>query len=191
MFTTSNNMMGPISYLHQPNDKLAGAQHRYQMAARMYREKYFDGKVRGLIAWLSRRSRTLLDLNDTRLTSRTQSSHYAGLKTIRIDQIRGTEGRSADFDKDFLPLKSHNRQRWVRVAEAFINGTPLPPVELIQVKRDYYVRDGHHRISVARALGQEAIEATVTVLDGFEQKAAQQAQSYKSGFTRKEAGCTA
>jgi hypothetical protein len=42
-------------------------------------------------------------------------------------------------------------------------GDPLPPVELIQVGSVYFVRDGHHRISVARAMGQQEIEAVVTV----------------------------
>jgi hypothetical protein len=50
----------------------------------------------------------------------------------------------------------------VNIAAAWEMGTPLPPVKLIQIGDLYFVRDGHHRISVARAMGQEAIEAEVT-----------------------------
>jgi ParB-like chromosome segregation protein Spo0J len=41
-------------------------------------------------------------------------------------------------------------------------GLTLPPVDLIRVGESYFVRDGHHRVSAARALGQAFIEATVT-----------------------------
>ena len=53
--------------------------------------------------------------------------------------------------------------RWLGVAAARDHGKVLPPVVLVQVGGVYFVRDGHHRISVARALGQLDIEAEVTV----------------------------
>lgn len=89
--------------------------------------------------------------------------HYAGLRTVCLSRIRGSEGRSEDFTAEFRPLKAHNRERWLRVALAHLKGIVLPPVELIQVGDDYFVRDGNHRVSVARAFGQESIEALVTV----------------------------
>ena len=49
------------------------------------------------------------------------------------------------------------------VAGAQLQDVPLPPVDLIQVGDRYFVRDGHHRISVARTLGQHFVEAEVTV----------------------------
>jgi len=82
---------------------------------------------------------------------------------VAIAQICGSEGRAADFDRDFNPLQDHTRDRWLGIAEAYQRGRYLPPVALIQVGDHYFVRDGHHRISVARALGQQAIEATVEV----------------------------
>ena len=82
-----------------------------------------------------------------------------------VRQIRGSEGRCADFDADFRPLQTHSKGRWVNVAVARERGMGLPPVELIQVGDVYFVRDGHHRISVAKALGEEAVDAEVTVLD--------------------------
>ena len=54
-------------------------------------------------------------------------------------------------------------QRWTRVASAWLAGVVFAPVELLQVGGGYFVRDGHHRISVARAVGQLTIEAEVTI----------------------------
>ena len=89
--------------------------------------------------------------------------HYIGLQTVCIDQIRGSEGRSREFDAHFRPRQSYTQGRWVNIAVAWKEGRSLPPVELIQVGDVYFVRDGHHRVSVAQAMGQEQIEAVVTV----------------------------
>ena len=88
---------------------------------------------------------------------------YAGLQTVQIADIRGSEGRAKEFDDQFNPLTDQSRQRWQSVAGALDEGQPLPPVQLIQMGGVYYVRDGHHRVSVNHALGQEVIEAEVTV----------------------------
>jgi hypothetical protein len=111
----------------------------------------------------SRDSRHLLDLSEVEGTCRIDARCYAGLHTVSIEQIRGSEGRSNDFDRDFNPLQDHCMSRWLRVAKARDQDKVLPPVVLVQVGDVYFVRDGHHRISVARALGQLDIEAEVTV----------------------------
>lgn len=80
---------------------------------------------------------------------------------VPLDQIVGSEGRSDDFDADFNPLQTHTRERWIGIAAALRMGLGLPPVELVQAGDGYYVRDGHHRISVAKALGQLEIEARI------------------------------
>jgi hypothetical protein len=82
---------------------------------------------------------------------------------VSIAQIGGSEGRAGDFDREFNPLKDHVRKRWLGIAAAREQGVALPPVSLVQVGDVYYVKDGHHRISVAKALGQETIEAKVAV----------------------------
>jgi len=89
------------------------------------------------------------------------SRHYSGLRTVEISKIRGSEDRSKDFDISFLPLLENQRDRWQSVATARLEAKPLPPVELVQVGDTYFVRDGHHRISVAKALGEEFIEANI------------------------------
>ena len=83
------------------------------------------------------------------------------IATIAIEKIVGSEGRVHDFDKHFRPLVNHTRDRWVSIAIAHHQGINLPPVELIQVGDEYYVRDGHHRISVAKTFGQATIEAKI------------------------------
>lgn len=89
--------------------------------------------------------------------------HYEGYKNVQLDQIVGSEGRSEDFDGQYRPLKGHTAKRWYSVAQATLTGVTLPPVSLIRIGDAYYVRDGNHRVSVARAFGQAAIEAEVTV----------------------------
>ncbi len=112
---------------------------------------------------LTRRSNQLLSLNDFALNIK--SSHYAGLRAVSIDAIRGTEGRVDDFDAAFDPLNERTRDRWQGIYVARARYNDLPPVELIQVGRVYFVRDGHHRISVARDLGGQVVDAEVTVWD--------------------------
>lgn len=105
----------------------------------------------------------LLELADVEATGAVRERHTVGMQTVAISQIRGSEGRSRDFDAHFRPLHSHARERWIGVALAYQTGAPATPIELIQVGDVYYVRDGHHRVSAARGLGQEYIDAQVTV----------------------------
>ena len=88
---------------------------------------------------------------------------FTGRETVALEQIRGTENRAADFDGCFNPCAKHTEERWRSVASAWLRGIELPPVDLIRVDEVYFVRDGHHRISVAAALGQCEIDAVVTV----------------------------
>jgi hypothetical protein len=108
-------------------------------------------------------SRRLLALESVDAACAVRARCNAGIRTVAIEQIRGSEGRAHDFDRDFNPLQEHTKGRWLSIAAARQRGKALPPVVLVQVGDLYFVRDGHHRISVARALGQLDIEAKVTV----------------------------
>jgi hypothetical protein len=112
---------------------------------------------------LTGRSRCLFDLATIRANCFVHACCDAGLRTVPIDQIRGSEGRASDFDRDFNPLQERTRDRWVSIATTREQGRVLPPVDLVRVEETYFVRDGHHRISVARALGERAVEARVVV----------------------------
>jgi hypothetical protein len=89
------------------------------------------------------------------------ASRTVSTVVVPLNKIVGTESRSDDFDADFHPLKKHNRERWISVAAARRTGVVLPAVELVQDGNEYYVRDGHHRISVAKAMGQLEIDARI------------------------------
>ena len=121
--------------------------------------------VKRVFSLLTRHSRSLLDLSTEVSKRQILRQHDAGSRTVAIHRIRGSEGRSSDFDCDFNPLHSRTRDRWMSIAMARARGDIMPLVELIQLGEDYFVRDGHHRISVARALGEEYIDAKVIVLE--------------------------
>lgn len=129
----------------------------------MYEQMYKRGQWGQILSKLSGRSRHLLNLNEINGQGLVRSRTAGRLQAVSIRQIRGSEGRNRDFDRDFNPLQNHSRERWRSVALARYHDTPLPAVQLIQVGDVYFVRDGHHRISVALALGQQEIDAEVTV----------------------------
>ena len=111
------------------------------------------------------RSHRLMELEKLVQGSTILSQRHLGTKTVCIHCIQGTESRNADFDCNFNPLKSNNRDRWINIAAARLQDVGLPAIDLIQVGDTYFVRDGHHRISVAQALGADYIDANVTVLE--------------------------
>ena len=85
-----------------------------------------------------------------------------GLQTIEIDSIVGTVDRSREFDRSFRPTSGRVRTRWERIAEAQRRGQPMPPIHVYRIGDLHFVKDGHHRVSVARAMGQDKIDAYVT-----------------------------
>ena len=119
--------------------------------------------VRQLWSGLIGRSRLLLTLAEVEDACTVDGCRYVGKQTVAIDRIQGSQERGCDFDCDFNPLQDHNEERWLGIARARRLGKALPPVDLVQVGDIYFVQDGHHRVSVARALGLSSIEAKVTV----------------------------
>jgi hypothetical protein len=90
------------------------------------------------------------------------SEHSAGAAVVPLDAIVGTVDRSRDFDRSFRPTTGRVRSRWEHIAAAMRRGEAMPPVDLVRIGQIYFVRDGHHRVSVARALGHNDIDAMVT-----------------------------
>lgn len=130
-----------------------------RIASRIFSRFYSKGQLLRLWSKLMGKSSTLRTFHHL-ATAKTKQAKRT-VVTVSLDQIVGSEGRSEDFDNRFYPLHSHNEDRWVGILVARRNGVVLPVVDLIQDGNDYYVRDGHHRISVARALGQSEIEARI------------------------------
>jgi hypothetical protein len=87
--------------------------------------------------------------------------HDLGLQVVPLDAIVGTVDRTRDFDRGFRPTSARLRSRWERIAAAQRRGEALPPVSLYEVGDLYFVRDGHHRVSVAKSLGRKDIDAYV------------------------------
>jgi hypothetical protein len=90
------------------------------------------------------------------------SERSIGLKVVQLDAVVGTIDRERDFDRRFRPTSGRVRSRWEQIAGAMRRGESMPPVDLLQIGEIYFVRDGHHRVSVSRALGRTDIDANVT-----------------------------
>jgi hypothetical protein len=91
--------------------------------------------------------------------------HDLGLQTIELDSIVGTVDRTKDFDRAFRPTSPRLRARWQRIAEAQRRGESFPPISVFRIGELHFVRDGHHRVSVARSLGRNDIDAYVTEVE--------------------------
>jgi hypothetical protein len=85
-----------------------------------------------------------------------------GLQIVSLDLIVGTVDRARDFDRRFRPTSGRVRRRWEQIAAAVRRGEPMPPIDLLRIGEIYFVRDGHHRVSVAHAMGWRDIDAYVT-----------------------------
>jgi len=84
-----------------------------------------------------------------------------GVESIAIASIVGTVDRRKEFDREFRPTSSRARARFERIAEAARRGVSMPPIDVYRVGELHFVRDGHHRVAVARAQGQDTIDAHV------------------------------
>src|SRR5215216_4410997 len=88
--------------------------------------------------------------------------HDLGVHAVPLDNIVGTVDRTVDFDRGFRPTSQRLRSRWERIAAAQRRGEAMPPVSLFKIGDLYFVRDGHHRVSVAKSQGRDDIDAYVT-----------------------------
>lgn len=117
-----------------------------------------------MLSHLRGKSAELLSFEDIRARLRLREESYRGLQDVPLDQIVGSVGRYRDFTREFLPRTNKMQERWSRVYAAANSMSGLPPVELYKVGDAYFVRDGNHRVSVARQLGNKTIQAHVTEL---------------------------
>lgn len=105
---------------------------------------------------------TMLPFDDVVAALGFVSERSLGLQPIALDSIVGSVNRSQDFDRRFRPLTPRVRPRWEAIAAAYRRGESLPPIDAYRVGSLHFVRDGHHRVSVARQLGMGTINALVT-----------------------------
>lgn len=109
-----------------------------------------------------RGSDRLLSLDEVVGVLGMRSERHLGLQTIPLDTIVGTVDSRHDFDRQFRPTSNRVRARWEQLALAQRRGAAIPPIEVYRVGGQHFVSDGHHRVSVAAATGQQAIDAYVT-----------------------------
>ena len=116
---------------------------------------------RELLSQLTGRHQDLLNFDEIRSRLHLHEEHYEGVHDVPLEQIVGSVGRYKDFTATFLPRKSGMKERWSRVYALANSLEGPPPIELYKVGDVYFVRDGNHRVSVARQLGAKTIQAHV------------------------------
>jgi hypothetical protein len=119
---------------------------------------------RAIQAALTQRSRRLLSLDRVLAAAGLEGKSFGGVQEIPLDKVVGSaaaDAKAADFDPGFLPVSRRLRDRWTRIYTAMVEGDELPPIDVYKLDDHYYVIDGHHRVSVARSLGRDVINARV------------------------------
>ena len=106
----------------------------------------------------------MISFRDIKELLKPQNQTYIGMQVIPIEKIVGSEGRDKDFDNQFFPKNTFIKERWEHVDEAVIKDIILPPIKVYELGGLYFVRDGNHRVSVAKSKGVEFIDAEVVSL---------------------------
>jgi hypothetical protein len=120
--------------------------------------------IQEAISTIRNNDNSLLPFDKVKLVLQPNSEHYIGIRTVLISAIVGSEDRYQDFSNRFLPKRDNLLRRWCSIDIARYNNTILPPVKLYEIGGVYFVRDGNHRVSVARDKGVEFIDAEVVRL---------------------------
>lgn len=140
-----------------------------------FRSHYEQGKskfqsIQNKVFWqevlstLTGRHKELMNFDEVRSRLHLHEELYRGTEDVPLDHIVGSVGRYKDFTATFLPKKANMRERWSRVYALANSMEGPPPIELYKVGDAYFVRDGNHRVSVARELGAKSILAHVVEL---------------------------
>jgi len=141
--------------MNEGAQKLTAAIHDFRKA----RNRAF---LKEIVAHFTGESIDLLSYEEVRRKLKPQGTSVRGLMDIPLDSIVGSLGRYADFTRDFLPRQDTNQDRWARVKLAASSTIGLPPIDVYKLGEAYFVKDGNHRVSVARQNGAEFIQAWVT-----------------------------
>jgi hypothetical protein len=151
-------MLDDISGSNTPVPITEAAKNDFESALR-------TGFWRSLVSWFTKSRNELLPFDEVRKLVPMQGMHEIGLKEIPLDQIVGSVGRYNDFDRAFLPRRTETRSRWISIDAAHMLDVALPPIEVYKSGAFYFVKDGNHRVSVARRKGQAFIDGNVIEVD--------------------------
>jgi len=139
-----------------------------QWATQTAQSNFNEARRRALLAALRDIFRgqpnAMLSFEEVRARLNVRGQRYLGRQVVPLDHIIGSEGRYVDFDRRFLPRSDALQQRWSNIDQAMLQAVDLPPVDLYKIGDIYFVRDGNHRVSVARQQGGEFIDANVIEL---------------------------
>lgn len=138
--------------------------HQLNKAKETYRRNVLKGRFTDLWSRVTGSKTDLVRFADVAQPLHLRQQLSRGIRSVPLKQIVGSVGRAQDFTGTFLPRSKVNEERWAQIEMAFQQMETLPPVQLYQVGKVYFVSDGHHRISVARANGLREIEADVVEL---------------------------
>ncbi|MGD1823370.1 MAG: transcriptional regulator [Pleomorphochaeta sp.] len=122
-------------------------------------------KIQVLLSKLKWENSDLLSLYEVTELIKPRSQSYIGLKSIPIKDIIGSEGRARDFSKAFYPKRELLKERWKSIDKAHLQYIDLPAISVYKLGQWYFVRDGNHRVSVAKSQGSEFIDADIVELD--------------------------
>ena len=138
----------------------------YQVAIRDFQRARKEAAMQQILARIQGKSSDLLCYDEVRRHLRaTGKPIERGLQEIPLDKIVGSVGRYQDFTRSFLPKNDSDQERWARVKTAITDMKGMPPIEVYQVGDAYFVKDGNHRVSIARQLGTKTISAYVTEVE--------------------------
>lgn len=118
-------------------------------------------KLNEIIMRLSLGTNELFSLDEVRFLTRSYAYKYRGIQSIPINKIKGSEGRYLDFDREFLPKHEGIRTKWENMVDFMDSSDKIPPIVVYKIGDSYIVRDGNHRVSVAKSKGLEYIDAEV------------------------------
>ncbi len=117
--------------------------------------------VDDLLALVRGRPSDLLPFDLVRERLRLKHLVDRGVQEVPIGKIAGSLGREREFNREFLPREESLRERWEEIKDLAEGPAGFPAVELYKVGDAYFVVDGHHRVSVARAVGAPTVEARI------------------------------
>ncbi len=123
-----------------------------------YRKSFWNS----IFNWIRNKNNELLPYDEVLRHMPIRGQNYIGLKEIETDKIIGSVSRYLDFDRAFLPRQTHTRSRWESIDRAYFKQVVLPPIDVYKLGDYYFVKDGNHRVSVARERGQAYMDAYVT-----------------------------
>ena len=140
------------------------SQSEYRYALEDFRRARRKAEVQHLWASLTGHSDQLLAYDDITQKLHARGFSSKGVQDIPVDAIVGSVNRFQDFNRDFMPLYDEDQERWARVKAAMTSpgSSGLPPIQVYKLGDAYFVLDGNHRVSIAREMDIDTIEADVT-----------------------------